>query len=867
MPKLWPGYMYFGNESKHRRGRASLKLFEEVAYFLTLPDAFSDWYIRLSGKGSVPKTLAAHLRREIFHAQWNILLDDEFIHAYRHGLIVDCPDKVRRRFYPRILAYAADYPERARVTGIRTKGDYLCPRCTIPVDIIQNLGTPLDRQIRVERRRVDNDSQKEKVHSARNFIYKQNYAIDYQGVEALLKPNSLVPSTNAFSDRLSAHGLDLFSLIVADPLHEVEIGVWKDLFAHLLRLLDTIDKPSINIVNSRHIPPDAHLAARNYEDMLQCAGPVFEGLFPEDHDLRVQNLLFSLAHWHALAKLRMHTDCSLSILEDWTTTLGEDARNFLQLTCTKFSTQESNREYEARKRREARKKSTKRKTSVSVKSPGQAGHERPPPTLTTTEPPCGSAPVDAGVTTSNFPTDGRQERTWSISTTKFHALGDVVSSIRRCGTTDSYSTQLSERFHRFSKSRYHRTNKKNVLPQLSALQTRQARLRKIQKQVEPSEAELSGPLSLPEDNSGHPFYFIGKSQNQPLNLGHLLATNANDLAFKSFLPKLKRHLFPRVLEMLLQEAEAEPETFEATLPTLKALSTSFTENDLQNLIFHSDRIYRHAIFKLRYTTYDCRSDSDTLNPSTSRRDFMCVRGGTDPKSADGYRSQYVYGRLLGVFHANVIYAGPGASDLRRRRFDFLWVRWFTPTADELPWSAKRLDTLTLAPIEHPDSCGFLDPATVLRAAHILPWFSEGLLYPDEDDNSNVAGGDTRESRQKRMFSKSARDRWDWRTYYVNRFVDRDMAMRFHTGLAPGHAPETPLPPWNTVQSDQEPMDVDATTTPPGSQGSWDVPMEDTRGSSPSSSEDSDSGISSSKGGSSSEIPEADSSDGDYSDVF
>jgi hypothetical protein len=129
--KLWPGYMYFGNESKHRRGKASLKLFEEVAYFLTvralliallssltstdlqLPDAFNDWYIRLSGKQSVAKTLAAHLRREVFHAQWNILLDNEFIHAYQHGLIVDCPDQVRRRFYPRILAYAADYPERS----------------------------------------------------------------------------------------------------------------------------------------------------------------------------------------------------------------------------------------------------------------------------------------------------------------------------------------------------------------------------------------------------------------------------------------------------------------------------------------------------------------------------------------------------------------------------------------------------------------------------------------------------------------------------------------------------------------------------------------------------------------------------------
>lgn len=31
--KLWPGYLHFGNESKYRRGRSSLKLLEEVAYF------------------------------------------------------------------------------------------------------------------------------------------------------------------------------------------------------------------------------------------------------------------------------------------------------------------------------------------------------------------------------------------------------------------------------------------------------------------------------------------------------------------------------------------------------------------------------------------------------------------------------------------------------------------------------------------------------------------------------------------------------------------------------------------------------------------------------------------------------------------
>lgn len=31
--KLWPVYMMFGNDSKYRRGKSSMKLFEEVAYF------------------------------------------------------------------------------------------------------------------------------------------------------------------------------------------------------------------------------------------------------------------------------------------------------------------------------------------------------------------------------------------------------------------------------------------------------------------------------------------------------------------------------------------------------------------------------------------------------------------------------------------------------------------------------------------------------------------------------------------------------------------------------------------------------------------------------------------------------------------
>lgn len=77
-----------------------------------LPDSFVDWYLEHSGKNAVPSQVLLHVRRELFHAQWTAILDDEFVHAYQHGLVVDCLNHVRRRFYPRILTYSADYPER-----------------------------------------------------------------------------------------------------------------------------------------------------------------------------------------------------------------------------------------------------------------------------------------------------------------------------------------------------------------------------------------------------------------------------------------------------------------------------------------------------------------------------------------------------------------------------------------------------------------------------------------------------------------------------------------------------------------------------------------------------------------------------------
>jgi hypothetical protein len=78
-----------------------------------LPDKVKDV---LSGLPRMSKSgmaaLQTHCRRELFHACWDILLDQHFVRAYRHGIVLKCADGVLRRIFPRIFMYSADYPEK-----------------------------------------------------------------------------------------------------------------------------------------------------------------------------------------------------------------------------------------------------------------------------------------------------------------------------------------------------------------------------------------------------------------------------------------------------------------------------------------------------------------------------------------------------------------------------------------------------------------------------------------------------------------------------------------------------------------------------------------------------------------------------------
>jgi hypothetical protein len=58
------------------------------------------------------KEMLMHLKRELVQEIWALLLTPRFMHAYVHGMVLVCADHIKRRLYPRLLIYMADYPEK-----------------------------------------------------------------------------------------------------------------------------------------------------------------------------------------------------------------------------------------------------------------------------------------------------------------------------------------------------------------------------------------------------------------------------------------------------------------------------------------------------------------------------------------------------------------------------------------------------------------------------------------------------------------------------------------------------------------------------------------------------------------------------------
>jgi hypothetical protein len=94
-----------------------------------------------------------------------------------------------------------------------------------------------------------------KVVKACKFIHSGN-TVDSVKVEHSLGEGSWVPVlvSTTIVEKLRPFGLDPFRMLVVNFMHECELGTWKGLFLHLIRLLYAIPSGSqlVATLNQRY---------------------------------------------------------------------------------------------------------------------------------------------------------------------------------------------------------------------------------------------------------------------------------------------------------------------------------------------------------------------------------------------------------------------------------------------------------------------------------------------------------------------------------------------------------------------------------------------------------------------------------------
>ncbi|KAF5356693.1 hypothetical protein D9758_013746 [Tetrapyrgos nigripes] len=818
---LWPVYVYFLGLSKYSRPKPSSGAAHHFAYIPSLPN-IQEMYQK-HFKATASSEVLTHLKRELMQAIWFLLLDTEFVKACIHGILVLCADNIWRRLFPRIFIYSADYPEKMLLACLKTLGRCPCPRCEIEKKDISQMGTFRDMNRRHSKARTDSHPLRWNVQEARRRIFEKGKAVGSRSVQVLLEPLSQVPTNNAFSaffQKLLNTSQNYFDLFAVDLMHEFELGVFKALFEHLVRIAYSLGDEVIADINKqfKKCPPFGRctirrftddttsmkrIAARDYEDILQCCPSVFCQLFPPEIDHHTQDLLFAMATWHALAKLRLHSETTLKILEGATHELGIQLRTFKKQVCDSMQTVETPKERTKRERREALEAEWKKQVAEGIqqgekelrcedvpekKSKGKKKHmedkgvekakkakgkrkrdekdsrsgnegkakkkeknkgvekaKKAKGKRKRDEKDSGSA--DEGKAKKKEKKRHRKiQKNFNLFTYKIHALADYAPTICRKGTTDNYSTQIGEQEHRLVKIFYVRTNRRNFVFQISK-QNAHKHCSEAIAQREFRWIKKKTPLMketdsdpLPLTNPNKP-YHISESQRYPITIDQFMQNHHNDEAVQGF--GLRLHNF--ILTSL-----GHPED-----------PLTFTPVDRNLIIIQDNKMYEHKILRTNFITYDRRQDQDFINPHT-RSDVMVLA-----KQDEQEQHPYWYCRVLGIFHVNVL-SKRDPIGTPAKLIEFLWVRWYTLDTSYAP--KNRLPRLSFIDSADPNAFGFIHPKNVIRAVHLIPHFARKTT--------------------KSLLSVSIAQRndeadKDWRYYDINIFADRDIFMRY-TGLGVGH---------------------------------------------------------------------------------
>lgn len=143
-----------------------------------------------------------------------------------------------------------------------------CPRCMIFKSKIPRLGMASDMNDRKRLERVDNERIHRDIALVRKMMFVDGVNITSTAIDNFLKSKSLVPTRvckssiffsnsnslqSALSLRLFEHGFNFYQSFVPDLMHEFELGVWKAIFSHLMRILHAYGNETISVLNSRSV--------------------------------------------------------------------------------------------------------------------------------------------------------------------------------------------------------------------------------------------------------------------------------------------------------------------------------------------------------------------------------------------------------------------------------------------------------------------------------------------------------------------------------------------------------------------------------------------------------------------------------------
>lgn len=176
--------------------------------------------------------------------------------------------------------------------------------------------------------------------------------------------------------------------------------------------------------------------------------------------------------------------------------------------------------------------------------------------------------------------------------------------------------------------------------------------------------------------------------------------------------------------------------------------TEFTPAQRNSVHIINNRIYRHKVLRVNYTTYDLRRAQDSLNPRT-QADVMVLAHEDESENPH----PYWYAQIIGVFHVMVRHTGPESQSSVPQRMDLLWVHWLgRDMTYPSGWAAKRLPCVGFLNDDNPSAFGFIDPRHVIHGVHLIPAFAYGCsqLIP-----STSVG---------RLMEDRA---YDWNYFYVN----------------------------------------------------------------------------------------------------